>query len=390
MFDVVIVGGGASGLVTAISISNNNSNASIAIIEKNEILGKKIYATGNGRCNLTNSNCEGAKETVAFFNSIGILTMEEEEGRIYPNSENAKDVVEALENQIKFRNIKVFKGSFVEKIEKMDESFHVFSTDTKARKKEITRGKCLVIAMGGKAAPAHGTVGDGYRLARNLGHQITPIVPALTPIECEGDFAELKGLRLNCKLSILDDKLMFFSEKGQVQFIKDGISGIVAFNGSHHIKKDMSKLIVHIDPLPNLSYEEVVKLLEERKNIKFFRVENLLLSIVDNKLGRLILKNSELIAEDLATTLKIEDLKNLAKLIKNVEFPIKGLKGWKEAQVTRGGIDIKEVDLSTMESKIVSNLYFVGEILDLQGYCGGYNLQIAWETGLRVGKNFGK
>ncbi len=390
MFDVVIVGGGASGLVTAISISAKNDNVNIAIIEKNDLLGKKIYATGNGRCNLTNSNCEEAKETVAFFNSIGLLTVEEEGGRIYPNSEKAKDVVAVLENQIAFRNIKVYREINAEKIEKKDDGFHIFSVDKKREKKNIIKCKSLIIATGGKAAPIHGTIGDGYRFAKELGHSVTPLAPALTPIECVGDFEGLKGVRVNCKLSIIEEKSTIFSEEGQVQFINHGISGIVAFNGSHHVKKDTSKLVAHIDSLPRLSHKEVVKLLESRKNIEGFTASQLLLSIVDDKLGLVILENSRLNPESLAADLKNEDIEKLAISIKNIEFPIKGLKGWKDAQVSRGGVDLKDVNLSTMESKIVDNLFFVGEVLDLQGYCGGYNLQIAWETGLRVGENFGK
>ena len=390
MVDIIIVGAGASGLMAAISASRANKNKMIAIIEKNHIVGKKIYATGNGKCNLTNMSCKNAKETVAFFNSIGLLTKELEEGRVYPYSEQAKDVVAILENQLRSDNIDILINSEVTNVAKVDGIFEVEFTDKTKKTSNKLIGRNLIIATGGKSYPIHGSIGDGYRFSRTFGHTTTPLVPALTGIECKGDFLKLKGIRANAKLSILKKQNIVFEEKGQIQFTEYGLSGIVTFNGSHKIEKNVELFSIAIDFVPDLTETEVIEMLEKRKNIKNFKTEFLLTSIVDERLARIIYEKVGLDSLSVSNTVDTKRIEVIAKFLKNVTFQVKGLRGWKEAQITKGGIKLDEVDMETMESQIVENLYFVGEILDIQGYCGGYNLQNAWETGLRVGNNFEK
>ncbi len=386
-FDVIIIGAGAAGLTTAVSILREKKIAKIALIDKNKVLGKKLYATGNGKCNLTNMKCSSANSTLAFFNSIGLLTKEKDEGRIYPYSEQAKDVVEVFRQQLNNKNVKIALDSKVTNVKKTNGEFIVEYLDSTTNIYKQLKGNNLVIATGGKASPIYGTTGDGYIFAKEFGHAITSLAPALTPIESLEELGSIKGVRSNCLLKVCKNEETIHEEYGQVQFMEYGISGIVSLNCSQFIEKDTTLYTLKIDFLPNLTSSQVEKILSEKKNINNLMARHLLLSVVNENIAVKIFDRSEIDYNKPANIVTQNEIEKVANELKNFTLSIKGLKGWKEAQITKGGVLLDDIEMKSMESKLVDNLYFVGEILNLQGPSGGYNLQIAWETGIGAGKS---
>ncbi|NLD18986.1 MAG: FAD-dependent oxidoreductase [Clostridiales bacterium] len=344
-YDVCIIGGGASGLAAANRLSKD---LKVCLLEKNKILGRKIMATGGGRCNITNRDCRHKQVVLDFFNGLGMELYCDEEGRYFPYSNKASDVVTMLTKGIKDRT--VLTGVAVDKVSFDEGGFTVYSA------KGNIRTRALVLAAGGKAAPEMGTVGDGYGFAKALGHSITRVYPMLTPIEC-GDFQDIKGIRARGRVSLYKNSQMIAQELGEIQFTKDGISGICVFNITPYIKADNSetlrealeKFSIVLDLAPNFTEEDI----EKR----------------DSSFG--------ILSEKLAAAVDVRRLKCW-------KLPILGVKGWKDAQCTGGGVPLGEINMETMESRIVKNLYVAGEMTDYQGPCGGYNLQNAWETGIKA------
>ena len=364
-YDVCIIGGGAAGLAAAASI---DPGIRTCILEKNEILGRKILATGGGRCNLTNAGCEEVSATLDFFALQGLETFCDDEGRYYPYSGCASDVVEVLRRALEERSCEALTGCEVQEIRQAGGGFEIVYRKSAGKKSaqerpersgvSVIKAETVLIASGGKAAPQFGTTGDGYRLARSLGHSITRLYPILTGIEC-GDLSDLKGIRARGKVRLLKDGRTVAEERGEIQFTKDGLSGICIF--------DLTPLI-HAEegerPQDAFArYELVVDLAPD------FDQEQ-----IDKRTSTFGILNSRLAARIGPDEIKAWHL------------PVLGIKGWRDAQVTAGGIRLEEVDPGSMESKLVPGLYFAGEILDIQGPCGGYNLQNAWETGRKAAK----
>lgn len=358
-YDVVIIGGGAAGLTAAASF---NSNIKACILEKNRIPGRKIMATGGGRCNITNEACRHKDTALEFFKSLGLETHPDSEGRYYPYSNRAEDVVEVLLAGIAKGNVDIiteFEAVSAEKVaegisaEMPEEHFTVF--DAKGRK---VIGKSLILASGGKAAPQLGTTGDGYGMAKAFGHTVNKVYPILTGINC-GDFRDIKGVRATGKVSLYKDGNKLAEDRGEIQFTEDGISGICVMNLTLHIRTEegeslqeaLKRYTVELDLAPD--FEEAD------------------LAGRESSFGILCRRLSERVGID---------------TIKNWRMPITGVKGWREAQCTGGGVATEEIDMDTMESIIVPGLYMAGEILDVQGPCGGFNLQNAWETGIKAAK----
>lgn len=368
-FDVCIIGGGAAGLAAAASLRND---IEVCIFDKNEIPGRKLMATGGGRCNITNEACAGRGATLDFFASIGIETYRDEEGRYYPYTNRASDVQKAL---IRAQRAKVtaFYGAIVDGIKKQDDKQDFTVTARQGNGKKVSvRATCVLLAAGGKAAPQYGTTGDGYRLAWELGHTVERVYPILAPVECADDmmdFSRLKGIRAKGKVALCKDGQLLehvASETGEIQFTADGLSGICIFNLTPYIqaepgekvKQAMERYSIAVDLAPDFSADAL------KKRTSCFGI----------------------LTDELAETAD-EEMKRRGcgpEFIKDWHFAVKNVKGWRYAQCTAGGVCTEEVDLESGQSKRIPGLFFAGEILDIQGPCGGFNLQNAWETGRKA------
>ena len=385
-YDLVIAGGGAAGLAAAASFIKETGNGSVCILEKNGTLGRKINATGGGRCNLTNKACPEKDMTLDFFRNLGIETWEDSEGRYYPYTNKASDVTKALVDAVmggpdeQTVDVKCgFTVKVVSRIKPDDGSEGCFmitgmqQADAKASlAMEMIFANRVLLAMGGKAGPQYGTTGDGYTIARTLGHTVTRVFPILTGIECraEGvDFASLKGVRAKGTVILNKDGKPIVRDTGEIQFTEDGISGICVFNLTPHITSDkrenftdaLKRYTITVDLAPDFT--------EEQLNTRYSAF-----GILTEKLAAAL------------TEAGVWNAGSGAAGIKHWDISITGIKGWRDAQATFGGVALDEIDMGTMESRQVPGLYFAGEIIDAQGPCGGFNLQNAWETGIKAAR----
>lgn len=382
MYDICIIGGGASGMCAAVTAARQKEFLSICIVEKKESLGKKLGATGNGRCNLSNSSCENSMCSVDFFRSIGIQTKTDTEGRIWPVCECAADIVYAFEKQIEFLGIESVCGCTVEKIESASNGFDIITNTGHIE------AKTVLLATGGKAGPQFGCTGDGYAIARQFGHNIGKIIPVLTPLECDG-VKGLKGVRCKCKVMLKCNGRIIAQSSGELQFTLDGLSGICIFDLSRYVKINndtkFKDYAIVVDFVPDMDEKMLKDLLNEKKQIDGFSAEDITLSIINRKISHMI--TAEIInIEKSANKVSDAEIDYLVKQLKGRVFKVTGAKGWRNAQCTSGGINLDEIYLDTMESKIVQGLFFSGEIINYDGACGGYNLQNAWETAMKAGK----
>lgn len=376
MLDICIIGAGASGLAAVIIAAQENPELSIMILEKKDVPGKKLSATGNGKCNLTNTKCANIAETLLFFDTIGIYTRVDEEGRVYPYCSQAKDVVYALTKAAEVAGVKISTNCTLEKIEKKEDFFKLQTN------KGTFEAHKVLIATGGKSAPQFGTSGDGYSFARSFGHTVQRLSPVLTGIETVEDLQEIKGVRIKALVRLLKDGKELENELGEVQFNADGISGICVMNLTRFIKLEedesfkegIQRYSIELDFIPEMDQIQLENFLKRRGSLG---EKDLLLSILPEQLRYYIAKQHNL---------QNGGLCKLAKTLKNYHFSIKGTKGWKQAQCTSGGVILEEINMDTMESLKIKDLYFSGEVIDFDGPCGGYNLQNAWETGIKAGR----
>ncbi len=421
MPDIAIIGGGAAGMAAAIACKLQGENTEVVIIEKNGELGKKILATGNGKCNIANANFIHYPQVAEFLENLGILLTEEAEGRVYPNSKEAKDVRELFRFWLEKLGVTVFKDSEVTDVHtRKDGSFELkilsrssnlqtnANVDVSVSTNADVVAKSLLIATGGKAAPQYGTAAGGYALAKKLGHTVTVLRPALAPIECKGEFDKLKGVRIFSKVTLRNTKTgEEHSELGELQFTEKGISGICVFNLSRNIilkpengdlKEAFADYRVRIDFMPGCDAQKLEKILKKRFEIfGEAAFSEMLTSMLPKKLANYILektlKEVEFIKVKKIASLE-EDEKTeidrfcslLARKIKFAEFEVCSVGGWRTAQMTAGGVPLSEIDEKTFESKLISNLFFAGEILDYDGICGGYNLAWAFHSGVCAGR----
>lgn len=364
----------------AAAISAAGQGTKVRLIEKNEMLGRKLLATGNGRCNLTNTNSMDAEDTLRFFSELGLLTRVEAEGRVYPYSEQAAAVQEALINGLYVREVEILCSAEVQAVEMLHPGFRI------RLNKESLFSDAVILATGGKAGPQYGSTGDGYRFVKAFGHTIIKPMPALVQLVSDQPFFRaIKGVRAKGNVELLRNDRVVDQEAGEIQFTEDGLSGICILNLSReYVRGD----IIRIDFLPEYEEEALetiltdrTKLLESRSLIGFLN------GTLHKKLIPVILAELSLDGSGKVSELDREDITRIVRLLKGWRISVTGTKGWKEAQVTAGGIDLSEVDLHTMESRLVKNLYFAGELLNVDEKCGGYNLQWAWTSGRAAGKS---
>lgn len=363
MYDVVIVGAGASGLMTGICCANKKLN--IAILERNNDTGKKLYATGNGHCNFLNTKADHAKEVKEKLESIGIIGKESEDGRIYPLGMEASFVAKALNNAAKQQGCEIICDFHVTDILRTNNGFKLCSKDGRT-----IETKKLVLATGGKAGIQYGCYGEGYRWVQSLGHSLRKPIPALVGLETTDNIEILHGVRVNAKASLIAGNEVH-SDFGEVQFTKDSISGICVMNLGRYVRFDEhDAFILSLDLFADKTKEELVLLLKNQSE----KLGDALLGLIPKKL-----------ADYIYSKINSNNFDETAELLKNIKFNIKGTKGWDSAQVTSGGVPFNELD-EYYESKLIPGLFIVGELADYDGPCGGYNLCHAFWSGMQAGK----
>lgn len=399
---VAVIGGGASGMMAAITAAGEG--AEVFLYEANDRVGKKILATGNGKCNFSNRDCSlenyyskdkktletvlerfGAEDSIAFFERAGML-VKEKNGYLYPASEQASTVLDILRMQLLESGVQVLTHSRVKGIRR--DKAGCFWVETEKSGKSFER---VILACGGKAAPKTGSDGNGYRLAQSMGHTLTPIVPALVQLRCAEEYVKaVAGVRLDAKVSLSVNGRQEGSERGELQLTDYGISGIVVFQLSRIAAYGLlckKKVSVYIDCLPDFSPKEYAILVQQRKKTGGGKtVEEFFTGMLNKKLMLLFIKLAGLKGSEL---FKNEDSKKIDRvfaLCKSFPLTIKASNSFDNAQVCAGGIPLSEVS-DSLESLLVKGLYFAGEILDVDGKCGGYNLQWAWASGHMAGKS---
>lgn len=397
----LIIGAGASGLAAAITLKRECPRMDVVLVEKLAEPGRKILATGNGRCNLSNTdiaiswyhgdssliytvlNSFQTEDCLDFFHSLGLLTLEEE-GRVYPLSMNAATVRNVLLEEVERLGIMV------------EHDFPVGSiapgfTVTDKTGERTLHGDFVLLALGGKADAAHGTDGDGYPLLKQLGIRYAPISPALTALKTDARIKPLKGLRFRGNATLLDEKgKLVGKEEGELQFTENGLSGIPAFqlSGDAAVLSKTQTLTAQLDFCPNLPDLAVLDYLQDRMmhGNPDEPVLHLLTGLLQEKLARFLLGEVGMSADTPVHRLSAQDLATLAETVKGWPLKVLGTKSFKDAQVTRGGVPADELIDGTLESRAVPNLWFAGELLNVDGACGGYNLHFAWGSGILAAK----
>ncbi len=404
MTRVIVVGGGASGLAAAIVASKGKSN--VMILERNNCLGKKILITGNGKCNYWNENqsvnyyhsynkelleevitLNNQKKVLDFFEHLGVIPRIKN-GYYYPYSNQAVAVKMALVNEINSSNIKVVTETFVKEIKREDDKFLVITNN------ENFVADKVIIATGSCAAPQTGSDGNGYLLAESLGHKLIPVLPSLTQIYGSNSYyKEWNGIRLNALVSLYEEDEKIREEKGEIHLTSYGISGICTFNLSGLVAKGLAKkkkeviYINFVDELGISNKKDLVRWLDERnEKLGNRKVDKLFDGFINYKLINLFLKIGNIDKDWFWNDLKEEQKLCLANMLVNFKFNVLKVNDFSSAQVCSGGVALTEINIKTMESLKVKNLYFTGEILDIDGDCGGYNLSFAWISGILAGE----
>jgi len=397
-----IIGGGASGMAAALAAAENPGNR-VILFERQARLGRKLQATGNGRCNLTNLHAASSgyhgdnmgfsdfaisafppEQTLRWFGSLGLFTVAEPSGRVYPYSDQANSVVDVLRFQLEKPNIMVKLGFEVEKVKKSANGFRV---EGSGETQECDR---LIIACGGLAGTRLGGTMSGHKLLRSLGHKCTKLRPALVQLKSGwGGVAGLKGVRANCHAAIYHNDVLFSESTGELQFTEYGLSGPVIFEVSRDVCQGKGDWQARLDFLPDVSQDILFAELQRRKGTQLPASE-LLTGILHNRLGRVLTQAVGISANRLISELSDCELMETARAVKGFALELTEPMGMDSAQVTAGGICTSEFDNRTMESRLVPGLYACGEVLDVDGDCGGYNLQWAWSSGRLAGLNAGK
>lgn len=402
--EIAVIGGGASGLMAAITAKK--SGKEVIILERKDRILKKVLITGNGRCNITNVNANISnyfgknissvenilnrftpQDTMDFFNELGIVCNEENRGKVYPLSGQASSVVDALRFEAEKLGIKIETEFYVRKIEKDGFKFRIYSED----RKKIEAGR-VIIAAGGQSYPELGSNGSGFELAKELGHSVTKLSPSIVQLKTEKyQVKGLQGIKTDVAVTAYGDNKKICTYDGELLFTDYGISGNVVFNISF-VMPLYKNVEFEIDFMEKFDYNELYEMLKERKRIlSHLTMENYFNGMINKKLGQFLSKVSGI--EKLSKPVKDlndSDIRKLCTVLKKYRVKILETTGFKNAQVTAGGVSLDEVNIETLESKIVKGLYFSGEVLDVYGECGGFNLQWAWASGHIAGENAAK
>lgn len=389
---LAVIGGGASGLCAAIEAKYSDNSIDVTIFERLPKVGKKILATGNGRCNFTNENLSPSHfygntlflrrvltspfaDTENFFRSLGVLSYHED-GRIYPRSQQASTIQLTLSEKISALGINVKNETQVTNICKSKKGFQVNGEYFDS----------VIIAGGGKASPVHGTDGSIYALVEKIGHTKTELFPALCGLTYKNKKLNmLKGVRAECKATLSSDNNILGDESGEIQFTEKAISGIPVMNLSHLVKRNKNILLT-LDLCNDISYNELYEHIENTKRYTPDKeIENVLSGIINTKLGFAVIDVADIKPHTPIKNITRNQLRKLCEILKGFEIEISGTRDFNNAQITCGGIKTEEIIPETMMSKIADGLFICGEILDIHGDCGGYNLHLAWTTGRIAG-----
>lgn len=390
MYDTAIIGGGAAGLAAAIFSARRGKR--VLLLERLPRVGKKILSTGNGRCNITNKNIDIARyhgtdaafaahalsafslsDTVSFFASIGLSLTEGENGKLYPKSLQASSVLDLMRLALSHIGASETVDTFVTDVKKEQDGFRIFAEDGRS-----FSAKTVILATGGKAAPSMGTDGQGYTLAQKFGHSLITPLPSLVQIKTEPPMRALKGVKHVGKASLYIDKNLIHTETGEILFTDYGLSGPPIFNLSRYASegtRQNKKVKIELNLFPEYTAEELFSFLSAReRDLPQLTGEAFLFGLLPKLLGREVTKRAR-------------DLYDLSALLSAFPLKVTGVMPWANAQVTAGGIATKDVDPRTMESQLCPGLYFCGEILDIDGDCGGFNLQWAWSSAYVAAQN---
>lgn len=388
IYNVAIIGAGASGLTAAIAAAQKTNN--VVLLEKNQRVGKKILLTGNGRCNLTNAEISVDNyhfgnsnlydimkkfDACNFFASLGLMCKTDSQGRVYPHSNTAASVLDAL--RIRCAQLGVDEiCNFTALDIKKGKSYYAIKSEN-----DEIKAKTLVISTGGYQSD-----GSAHRIAKALGHKITPLAPALCPVDSsDAAIKSLKGLRVAAKATLICKKQAIKSECGEVQFAQNALSGICIFNLSRSMHNNQDNFEISLDVAQDYTKYELVTMLSDiRKQRKDALTEDFLSGLFAKRIGQCLLKG--ITNAKTCSDITDSEIEKIAEKIKNWRFAVKKPNSFKNAQVTSGGIDCAQIK-NTLESKLAPNVYFCGEVLDVDGDCGGYNLNWAWASGFCAGKN---
>ena len=405
MSKVLIIGGGASGMMAGVFAARNHHE--VHILEKNEKLGKKVFITGKGRCNVANA-CDteelfpavmsnpkflysgfysfGPQDVMNFFEEAGVPLKVERGNRVFPQSDHSSDIIRALERELKKAGAKVHLHTTVKEIVKKPEAEKV--TGVILEDGTFMEGDAVIVATGGFSYQSTGSTGDGYRFARELGLKVTDISPSLVPLKTKEDYIpKLQGLSLkNTGLTIKNGKKVLYEDFGEMMFTHFGVTGPMILSASAHIgaklaKAENGELCAYLDLKPALTKEQLdARILREFEAGQNKQFKNVIGVLFPSSLTPVMLELGGIPAEKKIHDISREERQHFVDLVKAFPFTITGMGEFKEAIITKGGVSVKEINPGTMESKKISGLYFAGEVLDLDAVTGGYNLQIAWST----------
>ena len=397
-----IIGAGASGMAAALAASGN-PDVQVYLFERQARVGRKLQATGNGRCNLTNLHAlEGGyygedpsfakpaleamppEKTLHWFRQMGLFTVAEESGRVYPYSDQANSVVDILRLALERENVTLLTGFEVQKVKKTSEGFSVENAEA-----AYSCDK-LIVACGGLAGTKLGGSMSGYKLLAKLGHKSTRLRPTLVQLKSSWQgVTALKGVRANAHVQILRESTLFRESTGEIQFTEYGLSGPVIFEVSRDVCQDGASYTAQLDLLPDCTQQELLQELKRRRGTRL-PVEELLTGILHNRLGRVLTKTAGVRVAGQVSDLSDMELTEVCRTVKALSVCLTEPLGMDSAQVTAGGVLTRDFDPETMESRLVPGLYACGEVLDIDGDCGGYNLQWAWSSGCCAGAHAGK